>query len=71
VLTEILRSKYGIADVNCITHAQVSVNPNNLRMGYHTDWARNFPFEELGLRHGYQTAVASIAIFGFGFDATS
>lgn len=70
VLTEMLRSRYGIADMNCVTHAQVSVNPANLRIGYHTDWARNFPFEDLGLRHGYQTVVASIAVFGFDFDAT-
>ena len=70
VLTEMLRSRYGIADVNCVTHAQVSVNPGNLRIGYHTDWARNFPFEELGLRHGYQTAVASITVFGFAFDSS-
>ena len=69
-LTEMLRSRYSIADMNCVTHAQVSVNPGNQRIGYHTDWARNFPFEELGLRHGYQTAVASIAIFGFGFDTS-
>ncbi len=69
VLTEMLRSKYGIPEGNCVTHAQVSVNPSNRRIGYHTDWAKNFPFRELGLRAGYETALPSIAVFGFDFDA--
>jgi len=26
----------------CVTHAQVSVNPANMLIGYHTDWAEIF-----------------------------
>lgn len=69
VLTEMLRSKYGISDANCVTHAQVSVNPRNLYLGYHTDWAGNFPFTEAGLEHGYTAPVPSVALFGFRYDA--
>ena len=36
-----------------MTHAQVSVNPSNMRIGYHVDWAAEFPFEELGLPNRY------------------
>ena len=39
MLTEVLRSRYGIPTANCVTQAQVSVNPSHLRVGYHTDWA--------------------------------
>jgi hypothetical protein len=38
LLTEMLRSVYKIADGSCVTHAQVSINPDNQRIGYHTDW---------------------------------
>jgi N-acetylmuramoyl-L-alanine amidase len=68
VLTAMLRSKYRIPGSNCVTHAQVSVNPANRLIGYHTDWAANFPFVELGLRDNYMEPPASIAIFGFGYD---
>ena len=44
MLTEMLRSKYRIAPRNCVTHAQVSVNAAQMLVGYHTDWAANFPF---------------------------
>ena len=50
ILTEMLRSKYHIPQSNCVTHAQVSVNPDNMLVGYHTDWAGNFPFHEIGLK---------------------
>ena len=49
VLTEMLRSRYNIPATNCVTHAQVSVNPSNMQIGYHKDWAENFPFPEVGL----------------------
>lgn len=68
VLTAMLRSKYTISGSNCVTHGQVSVNPANGLIGYHTDWAANFPFLELGLRDNYIAPPASIAIFGFGYD---
>src|SRR5215831_10795702 len=32
MLTEMLRSRYRIAVGNCVTHAQVSVNPSNIRV---------------------------------------
>lgn len=67
LLTEMLRSKYGIGPENCVTHAQVSVNPRNMQLGYHTDWATGFPFEELGLRNLYREPNPAIALFGFGY----
>ena len=48
ILTEMLRSRYQIPGRNCVTHAQVSVNPSNMQIGYHVDWASSFPFEKLG-----------------------
>lgn len=68
VLTEMLRSKYGIPAGNCVTHAQVSVNPGYMLIGYHTDWAGVFPFEELGLPDNYATPPVSMSAFGFGYD---
>jgi hypothetical protein len=68
VLTEMLRSRYGIPAENCVTHAQVSVNPSNFRIGYHTDWANNFPFEELGLGNNYEQPLPSVSLFGFEYD---
>ncbi len=68
VLTEMLRGKYAIAAENCLTHAQVSVNPRNFRIGYHTDWARNFPFRSLGLPDNHQQLLASLCLFGFTWD---
>ncbi len=69
VLTEMLRSRYRISSANCVTHAQVSVNEKTFRIGYHTDWASNFPFAELGLADNYATPVASMAEFGFEYDS--
>ena len=68
VLTEMLRGKYRIAAQNCVTHAQVSVNPDNMRIGYHTDWAGNFPFLDLGLKDNYAIPPPSIYAFGFTYD---
>ncbi len=68
LLTEVLRAQYKIPNENCVTHAQVSVNPDNMRMGYHTDWGSSFPFEAVGLRSGYDLPVASIEVFGFEHD---
>ena len=68
VLTEMLRFKYHIEARNCVTHAQVSINPDRLLIGYHTDWAANFPFAELGLPDNYALPPASISKFGFGYD---
>ena len=68
LLTEALRSKYRIPSSDCVTHAQVSVNPQNLRLGYHTDWADNFPFREIGLSDNYEVPIAALTLFGFDFD---
>jgi N-acetyl-anhydromuramyl-L-alanine amidase AmpD len=68
VLTEMLRSRYGIRTENCVTHAQVSVNPQNMLIGAHTDWAGKFPFVEMGLPDNYALPVASMTMFGFYYD---
>ena len=68
ILTEMLRSRYGIAPENCVTHGQVSVNPSNMRVGYHTDWASSFPFERLGLPDNYARALPALSAFGFESD---
>jgi len=65
MLTEMLRSRYQIPAENCVTHAQVSVNPLNMRVGYHTDWAAGFPFAALGLPDNYARALPSLWAFGF------
>jgi hypothetical protein len=68
MLTEMLRARHGIPPENCVTHAQVSVNPFNMRIGSHTDWARGFPFMQLGLPDNYAIAPASVYAFGFRYD---
>ncbi len=70
MLTEMLRSRYQIPAGNCVTHAQVSVNPSNMLVGYHTDWAGGFPFEALGLPDNYQLPLPSLWAFGFDYEAT-
>ncbi len=69
-LTRMLRSKYNIPATNCVTHAQVSINPSNFQIGYHTDWAGNFPFEAMGLPDNYSQPLASLNLFGFNYDGT-
>jgi len=69
VLTEMLRSRYNIAAEDCVTHAQVSVNPQNMRIGEHTDWAGKFPFAQMGLPDNYSLPLASLYVFGFDYDA--
>jgi hypothetical protein len=68
VLTQMLRGKYRIPESNCVTHAQVSVNPVNMLVGYHTDWSGNFPFLEVGLNDNYSAPPPSIYAFGFDYD---
>ena len=68
ILVEMLRARYGIPQGNCIAHAQVSVNPSNGRAGYHTDWAANLPFGDLGLSDNYRRPLPSVALFGFEAD---
>jgi N-acetylmuramoyl-L-alanine amidase len=68
LLTAMLRSIYDVPEANCVTHAQVSINPENMRIGYHTDWAAHFPFAEVGLSGGYRMPVAAVQRFGFSYD---
>jgi hypothetical protein len=69
MLTEMLRSRYAIPAGNCVTHAQVSVNPSNMLAGYHTDWASSFPFQDLGLPDNYARPLPALTVFGFDYDA--
>jgi hypothetical protein len=68
MLVETLRSRYAISARNCVTHAQVSVNPSNMRVGYHVDWASGFPFEAMGLPDNYSQPLPALAAFGFEYD---
>jgi N-acetylmuramoyl-L-alanine amidase len=68
VLVEMLRSRYSIPAADCVTHAQVSVNPDNMRVGYHTDWASGFPFEAVGLPNNYDLPLWAVADSGFECD---
>jgi hypothetical protein len=69
-LTDILRSKYKFSDANCTTHGLVSVNPNSGAIAAHYDWAKNFPFEAMGLSDKYQIKPAYITDYGFTWDDT-
>jgi hypothetical protein len=69
VLTDMLRARHHIEPGNCVTHAQVSVNPYNMRIGWHTDWARGFAFRQLGLPSNYEQPLASITRAGFEYDS--
>ncbi|MCA1593899.1 MAG: N-acetylmuramoyl-L-alanine amidase [Acidobacteria bacterium] len=68
LLTQVLRSNYQIDDADCTTHGLVSVNPSNMRICYHHDWTRGFPFEAMGLSDKYQVAPVSVGEFGFTYD---
>ena len=68
MLIEMLRSVYRIPETNCVTHAQVSVNPDNMRVGYHTDWVSGFPFESLGLPDNQAQLLPAVLDFGFEAD---
>lgn len=68
LLTQVLRSRYQIDDANCVTHGLVSVNPTNMRILFHHDWARGFPFETMGLSDKYAAPPASVGEFGFQYD---
>jgi hypothetical protein len=67
MLVEMLRSRYRISAANCVTHAQVSVNPSNMQAGYHRDWALGFPFEQVGLPDNYARDLPSLWAFGFQY----
>lgn len=67
-LTNVLRSKYKIADENCTTHGLVSVNPDKMLIAFHHDWVRNFPFEAMGLSDKYKTPPPNMTDYGFTYD---
>jgi hypothetical protein len=69
LLVEMLVSKYRIRLANCITHAQVSVNPDSMTIGHHTDGTGDFPFQGLGVPDNYGLPVPSLYMFGFDFDS--
>ena len=37
-------------------------------IGYHTDWADQFPFQQIGLEDNYAEPPPSVFIFGFDYD---
>ena len=69
MLVEMLVHRYGIPLQNCITHAQVSVDPETMSIGHHTDGAGDFPFGQLGLPDNYAQPVPGLCLFGFDFDS--
>jgi hypothetical protein len=66
-LTNYLRQRFAIAPEMCATHGLASVSPKQHLIGYHTDWARGFPFAAFGLPDQYALPPASIALFGFSY----
>jgi hypothetical protein len=68
LLIEMLRARYHLPAGNCVTHAQVSVNPANGQIGYHTDWAANFPYGEMGLPNNYFRPLPGLYLCGFAYD---
>jgi hypothetical protein len=69
LLTQMLREKFGIVEGNCVTHEMISVNPEKMLIGYHTDWKGRFPFTAVGLPDNYQRTLPSITEWGFRYDA--
>ncbi len=69
LLTEMLRERFGILEGNCVTHEMVSVNPDKMLIGYHTDWAGRFPFEQVGLPDNYNKTLPSVEYWGFDYDS--
>jgi hypothetical protein len=39
-----------------------------MRIGFHTDWASSFPFEELGLPNNYAQPLPALLALGFEAD---
>jgi len=68
LLTEWLRQEYRISTRNSTAHEMVSVNPDNMLIGYHTDWSGQFPFDAVGLPDNYRESLPSIAVWGFDYD---
>lgn len=69
MLVEMLRQRYRLPASNYVTHAQVSVNPSNMRVGWHVDWASGFPFSQIGLADNYALPLPAVWAYGFDCDA--
>lgn len=67
-LTAILRSTHNIEDANCTTHGLVSISQSNMLIGFHHDWAHNFPFETMGLSDKYPVPPTSVAEYGCSWE---
>jgi hypothetical protein len=67
-LTDVLRSKYNIDDVNCTTHGLVGVSKETGFIGRKQDWIRNFPFDLMGLTDKYKVSLPSVSEYGFTYD---
>lgn len=39
-----------------------------MQIGYHTDWAANFPFSEVGLPDNYARPLPGLYLCGFVYD---
>jgi hypothetical protein len=68
VLIEMLRAKYNLPAEDCVLHAQVSFNPGNMHIGWHTDWGSRFPFAAVGLPNNYTIPTPLIYAFGLDYD---
>ncbi len=68
-LTEMLRSRYRIEAADCVTHAQVSLNPGHELLGWHTDFGASFPFTAAGLPDNYALPPAALYLLGFRYDS--
>ena len=70
LLTAMLRERFGISQANCVAHEMVSLNPDNYRIGYHTDWLGRFPYARIGLSDNYLEPPTAVADWGFTYDQT-
>jgi hypothetical protein len=68
LLTDVLRTKYGIDDANCTTHGLVAVDPDKMLIARHHDWVRYFPFEAMGLSDKYRIQPPNMTDYGFTYD---
>jgi N-acetyl-anhydromuramyl-L-alanine amidase AmpD len=68
LLTDVLRTKYGIDDANCTTHGLVAVDPGKMLIARHHDWVRFFPFEAMGLSDKYKVQPPTMTDYGFTYD---
>jgi N-acetylmuramoyl-L-alanine amidase len=68
LLTDVLRSQYGIDDADCTTHGLVAVDHEKMLIARHHDWVRYFPFEAMGLSDKYSIQPPSMSDYGFTFN---